>query len=127
MTWESPSDGKLFAYPGRKGVHLLFATEEILDKLRPGLRPARLENGLAIAHRCWSIEQIARVKLAEEIERNHLVEHVGVVVGGVPDEMGKACVHAITRDPLIGKHLLIAFLEECVGVEAAGREVVHVE
>src|SRR5580692_2907714 len=79
--------GEFLAHPLGKGLHLFLPAEKILDQLGARLRSARLENGLPVAHRRRSLEQIGVVELAEEVERNHLVEHVGVVVRGVTDEV----------------------------------------
>src|ERR1700728_2469063 len=49
--------GKLFANPGGKRFHPLFATQKLLDQLRAWLGSAWLENRLPVAHRGWSVEQ----------------------------------------------------------------------
>src|SRR6202167_5170745 len=119
--------GEFLAHPLSKGIHLLFTTEKILDQLRARFGSTWLENGLAVAHRRRPLEQIGAIELAEEIERNHLVEHVGVVVRCVANEMGKAGVHAIAVNPLVGQHALVALLEHRIRIQFLGRPVVHIE
>src|SRR5271170_2241107 len=121
------SAGKLLANPRGKRIHSLFAAEKFLDQLRAWLGSAGLENGLPVAHRGWSVEQIGRIELAEEIEGDHLVEHVSVVVRRVANEVGEARVHAIALDPLVRHHALVAFFEQLVGIQIFRRLVVHVE
>src|ERR1700742_1180122 len=103
--------GELFAHPRGKRIHRLLATEKLLDQLSAWPGPAGLKNGLAVAHRGWPVEQVGRIELAEEIEGNHFVEHVSVVVRRVANQVSEARVHSIAVHPLVGHHALVAFFE----------------
>src|ERR1700691_3308795 len=119
--------GEFLAHPLGKGIHLLFTAKKVLDQLRARFGSARLENGLPVAHCRRSLQQIGAIELAEEIERNHLVEHVGVVIRCVADQVGEAGIHAIAVNPLVGQHALVALLEHGIRIQLLGRPVVHVE
>ena|SRR5579871_5242779 len=71
---------ELLIHPLLEGVEILRTPEERLHQVRPRLRPARLYYRPPISHGGLSAEQIRPVKLAEKIQGDDLVQHIGVIV-----------------------------------------------
>src|SRR5580698_11543345 len=71
---------EFLANPAREGFDALAASKKLPHNLFSWHRAARLKYGLAIFRRNRVFEQVCPVELVEEIERNHLVIKIGVVV-----------------------------------------------
>src|ERR1700682_4671535 len=91
---------ELLIQPIAKRRKLLIPPQEILHHLPPRPRSALLDHRLAILRRRIAVQQIRRVKLPKEVQRNHLVIRVGVIVRRIAHQVAKAGIHAIALNPL---------------------------
>src|SRR5579871_2559278 len=118
---------ELLVEPAGEGLELFVAAEEVADHLAAGLGAALFEDRFAIAGAGIAAQRIGGVELAEEVERDHLVEGIGVVVRRVAGEVAEAGVHAVPVDPGPGLEALIEILDDAVEIDGLGVLVVEIE
>src|SRR5579862_3537588 len=108
---------KLLTQPARKCRELFVAAQEVAHHLAPRLGAALLQYGLPVPSPRVASQQICGIKLPEEIERNHLIECIRVVVRRVPRQVAEAAVHPVAVDPFPRLEPLVEFLDTPVEVD----------
>lgn len=93
------------------------AAQESLDDFFAGHRSSGIEDGAAVFLGGWVVEEVVLCELGEEVERDHLVIEIGVVVRRVADEVREGGVHAVAVDPFVREEACVEGLEELVEVE----------
>src|ERR1035437_1882705 len=116
---------EFLVHPGFDGFEALRAAEEVLDQVGGGLVGSGLEDGAAVTHGGWAVEEILLVELGEEVNGDDLVEHVGVVVGGVTGEVCEGGVEVVSVERREGAEAAAVGFPQ--GVEVEGGRVLVVE
>src|SRR6185312_2578401 len=108
---------EFFADPVGERVGGLASPQKLLHDFFARLGAAGVEDGSTVLHGCGVVEKVGLRELCEEVERDDLVIHIGVVVRGVSDQVREGGIHAVALNPLIRKEARIKLLKQIIEIE----------
>src|SRR5579883_2832660 len=118
---------EFFADPAGEGFEALLASEELLHDVLSRKRAAGLKYSFPVFPCNRVFQQICPVELIEEVERDHLVIQIRVVIRRISRQMREAGVHAVAVDPCIRQEFRVIGLQQNVQIQRFRIEIMRIE